>query len=143
MRRLAILILLLCAPGCYGVTMEYAGNEDGETVRETERARIDGLPANDFPAHERILGDDLTCTHMTGSLEDRGEYDVTERSYDGTAVLTRLADAQVALGDQDLAVRGAGPAAFGRRCIPAGCVAPSDIPDSGYPLDSSDPKPLW
>jgi hypothetical protein len=32
-------------------------------------------------------------------------------------------------------------AAFVRRCIPPGCVAPpSNIPDAGYPLDSGDPN---
>jgi hypothetical protein len=120
MRRLAILILLLSAPGCYGVTMEYAGHDGEETVRETERARLDALLANDFPTLERILGDDLTYTHTTGSVEDKEEFigmlksgrlqyrafaprDVTVRSYDGTAVLTGLADVHVALDDQNLA----------------------------------------
>jgi hypothetical protein len=40
-----------------------------------------------------------------------------------------------------LAARGERPAAFGRRRIPPGCVAPpSNIPDAGYLLDSGDPN---
>src|SRR5712691_1834780 len=54
-----------------------------------------------------------------------------ERRVSGCAFITsRFASRHATSSASDLAARGESPAAFGRRCIPAGCVAPpSNIPD--------------
>jgi ketosteroid isomerase-like protein len=77
-----------------------------EEVRRAERSRIEALVSSDLPRLERLLGDDLTYTHSTGTKESKTEFlrriqsgelkydsmqhqnDVSVRVYGDTSVLT-------------------------------------------------------
>jgi ketosteroid isomerase-like protein len=45
-----------------------------EEVQRAERSRVEALVSSDLPRLEKLLGDDLTYTHSTGTKESKAEF---------------------------------------------------------------------
>jgi ketosteroid isomerase-like protein len=88
-------------------------------VREADAERVRALLANDFPALERILADDLTYVHSNGHLDTKTSYidvlrsgatryltmdmsDVSVRALGEAAVINATFNARVQVGDREI-----------------------------------------
>ena len=45
-----------------------------EELRRAERVRVEALVSSDVPRLEKLLGDDLTYTHSTGTKDNKAEF---------------------------------------------------------------------
>lgn len=99
-----------------GYAQAPANSAAAQEVLQIEKARVDALVHNDFPALEKIFAADLTYVHSTGVLESRTEFldklrsgerkyesmqaddGVAVRSYGGTAIVTGATKVTVIIG---------------------------------------------
>jgi ketosteroid isomerase-like protein len=91
-----------------------------EELRLAEHSRVDALVNSDVPRLEKLLGDDLTYTHSTGTKESKAEFlhriqsgelkydsmqhenNVSIRLYADTGVLTATSRVKVSVRGQTL-----------------------------------------
>jgi ketosteroid isomerase-like protein len=91
-----------------------------EELRSAERVRVEALVSSDVPRLEKLLGDDLTYTHSTGTKDSKAEFlhriqsgelkydsmqhqnDVSVRLYGDTGILTGTSRVKVRAKGQTL-----------------------------------------
>jgi uncharacterized protein (TIGR02246 family) len=73
-------------------------------VREADEGRVKALLANDFPALESLLGDDLTYVHSNGMLDTKTSYIESLRSGASRYLQMDMSDVTVRVLGEDIAV---------------------------------------
>ena len=70
----AVLALLVVSLSCGGASTKAAPKSPEDVIRDTERARIRALVANDMERARPLHADDFTLTAPTGDLFTKGTY---------------------------------------------------------------------
>ncbi|HWA12502.1 MAG TPA: nuclear transport factor 2 family protein [Burkholderiales bacterium] len=112
---------LLAFPGGAALANECGGPVDAADVEAAEDARYAAQTTDDYAALDRLIGEDLVYIHSSAVVDNKASYidsmrsgnvkyrvmrrsDVTVRTFGCLAIMTGLANFDVTVKGQDLAV---------------------------------------
>jgi ketosteroid isomerase-like protein len=122
MRALALAAVVVFALTAPAVGQDCVGTITTDEALAAEHARYAAQTANDFPAMERLFGDDLVYNHSSAASDDKARYidamrsgrtryremkpggDTKTRTYGCLAIITGTAVYEVTAGGQDRTV---------------------------------------